>query len=102
MRLLGDLRCPIPAALAAPDFEAALQALLAQRAGRMFWLDTIFGIDPRHAHDVLAAEIHRRVPAPALRVGFIKRERTAGACRACARCRSTTCAAGNATCSSRR
>ena len=74
MCMLGDMRCPIPAALAAPDFEEALQALLAQRAGRTFWLDTIFGIDPRHAHDALAAEIHRRVPAPALRVGFIKRE----------------------------
>jgi len=72
--MLGDLRCPIPAALAAADFEEALQALLAQRAGRTFWLDTIFGIDPTHAHDALAAEIHRRVPAPALRVGFIRRD----------------------------
>jgi glutathione synthase/RimK-type ligase-like ATP-grasp enzyme len=72
MCLLGDLRCPIPAALAAPDFAGVLQALLAQRAGRTFWLDTVFGIDPRHAHDALAAEIHRRAPAPALRVGFIR------------------------------
>ena len=74
MCLLGDLRGPIPPALAEPDFEEALQALLAPRAGRTFWLDTIFGIDPRHAYDALAAEIHRRAPAPALRVGFIRRE----------------------------
>jgi glutathione synthase/RimK-type ligase-like ATP-grasp enzyme len=74
MCLLGDLRCPIPATLAEAEFEDALQVLLADRAGRTFWLDTVFGIDPRHAYDALAAEIHRRAPAPALRVGFIKRD----------------------------
>ena len=74
MCLLGDLRGPIPAALAECDFEDALQVLLAERVGRTFWLDTIFGIDPRHAYDALAAEIHRRAPAPALRVGFVKRD----------------------------
>jgi glutathione synthase/RimK-type ligase-like ATP-grasp enzyme len=74
MSLLGDLRSPVPAALAETDFEDALQVLLAARAGRTFWLDTIFGIDPRHAYDALAAEIHRRAPAPALRVGLVKRD----------------------------
>jgi glutathione synthase/RimK-type ligase-like ATP-grasp enzyme len=74
MSLLGDLRSPVPAALAETDFEDALQVLLAARAGRTFWLDTIFGIDPRHAYDALAAEIHPRAPAPALRVGLVKRD----------------------------
>ena len=74
MCLLGDLRCPIPAALAESDLEDALQVLLADRACHAFWLDSIFGIDPRHAYDALAAEIHRRAPAPALRVGFVKRD----------------------------
>jgi len=73
MRLLGDLRAEVPAALGDDAFCELAQAQLKRRRGRTFVLDAIFGVDPTHRYDALAAAIFARVAAPAMRVTFTKR-----------------------------
>jgi hypothetical protein len=56
-----------------PAFGDLLQEQLAQHPRRTYTLDAIFGVDPSHDHDALAAELFARLRAPAMRVGFVKR-----------------------------
>ena len=85
MRLLGDLHGDVPATLTDPAFGDLVQEQLAQHPRKTYTLDAIFGVDPSHGHDALAAELFARLPAPAMRVGFVKRKNRWQVARARAR-----------------
>ena len=86
MRLLGDLQGDPPATLTDdPAFGDLVQTELATHPRKTYTLDAIFGVDPSHGHDELAAEVFTRLHAPAMRVGFVKRKNRWHVARARAR-----------------
>ena len=86
MRLLGDLQGDPPTTLTDdPAFGDLVQTELAAHPRKTYTLDAIFGVDPLHGHDELAAEVFTRLHAPAMRVGFVKRKNRWHVARARAR-----------------
>ncbi|MFO1399182.1 MAG: RimK-like ATPgrasp N-terminal domain-containing protein [Burkholderiales bacterium] len=68
MRVLGDVRRGVPAALAHDEFCARLQLHLSGRRAPLFALDVVLGRDARRAHDALAADASVRLPAAVQRL----------------------------------
>jgi len=72
MRVLGDVQRGVPVALGHDEFVARLQLHLSDRRAPLFTLDVVLGRDARRGYDALAADLFARVPAPLLRVTFLR------------------------------